>query len=370
MSAEKTRVELYPSPWEPETNRIPPIEPLTAGMALKRLEFSYPDIPHTMLDSIIASEWASIDNGRMYLEVRNPDFFHKSGSTVYLTDFDDCVLSTTDWHNREYELVSQCPELCAQQIEISPAQAKDVYEISKILIPGKVEHEPRYTPRLNLILLTHIANQLGMGIAPEVVWDNLGNVRDAIVIRVARQGEGELGLMRVDERILKLFQENSPAQYLQKKFMDELHRDDADEFHIIVTRGKPEGLLGQIYKLHTSGALEKSVDIVLYTNDIKAEALIQLSRMVPWMKSSPIVIYDDNPNEVLPYLRFIHQRNIDNIDLVHVRHNNSKRRDLIVEGYTPTDTILDGETLTKFDQYHPGGRRTICFRKNPALASL
>lgn len=357
MNAEKAKVELYPSPWEPETNHIPPVEPLTAGTALKRLEFSYPDIPSTMLDSIIASEWMSIDYDRMYLEVRNPDFLRKSGSTVYATDFDDCVLSTTDWHNREYELVSQCPELCAQQIEISPTQAKDVYEMSKILIPGKVEHEPRFTPRLNLILLTHIANQLSMGIGPEVVWGNITNVRDAIVSLVARRGEGELGFMRVDDRILKLFQENSPARYLQKKFMDELHQNDADEFHIIVTRGKPEGLLGQIYKLHTSGALAKSVDFVLYTNDIKAEALTQLSRMVPWMKSSPIVIYDDNPNEVLPYLRFIHERNIDNIELVHVRHNNSKRRDLVVEGYTPTDTIFDEETLTRFDRYHPDERR-------------
>ncbi len=356
MRAE-TKVALYPSPWEPEMNRIPPIELLTAGTALKRLEFSYPDIPSTMLDSIIASEWASIDNGRMYLEVRNPGFLRKSGNTVYLTDFDDCVLSTTDWHNREYELVSQCPELCAQQIEISPKQAKNVYEMSKILIPGKVEHEPRYTPRLNLILLTHIATQLSYGYPPEVVWNALPSVRDAIVSNVARQGEGELGFLRIDDRILKLFQENSPAQFLQKKFMDELHQKDEGEFHIIVTRGKPEGLLGQIYKVHTSGALEKSVDIVMYTNDIKAEALVQLSRIVPWMKSAPILIYDDNPNEVLPYLRFIHERNIDNIELVHVRHNNSKRKDLVVEGYTPTGTILDAETKTRFDRYHPDGYR-------------
>ena len=352
---EQSRVALYPTPWEPEMNRTLPIEVLTTGTALKRLEFSYPDIPSTMLDSIIESEWVSMGNGRMYLEVRNPDFLQKSGSTVYLTDFDDCVLSKTEWHNKEYELLSQCPELCARQIEISPKQAKAVYEMSKILIPGTVEHEPRYTPRLNLILLTDIASQLSMGIAPDVVWTNVQNIRDKIVNNVARQGEGELGRVKIDDHILRLFLENSPAQFLQKEFIDELHQNDANEFHIIVTRGKPEGLLGQIYKVHTSGVLEKSVDIVLYTNDIKAEALVQLSRIIPWMKSAPIVIYDDNPNEVLPYLRFIHEKNIHNIELVHVRHNNSKRKDLVVEGYTPTDTTFDPETLTRFDRYHPDG---------------
>lgn len=345
-------LEMSPSPWNPE-GEMPDIELLSPGTALLRLEFAHPDIPAPVLDSVLASEWLSIDKGRMYLEVRNREFLMKSGNPVMIVDFDDCMMSTTRWHAQEYELVSQCSSLCARQVEISPQQARSVYEMSKILIPGKVEYEPRYTPRLNLILLTHVANQLSMGIAPEVVWQHITQVRDAIVERVARLGEAELGFMRIDEEILRLFQDNSPAQYLHARFIAALHQNDATEAHFIVTRGKPEGLLGQAYKLHASGALALPFDGVLYTNDIKAEALVQLSRMVPWMSRSSIMIYDDNPNEVLPYLQFIRERNINNMTIVHVRHADSKRRDLVVEGHTPIKTVTDEGTGTCFDQYHP-----------------
>jgi hypothetical protein len=96
--------------------------------------------------------------------------------------------------------------------------------------------------------------------------------------------------------------------------------------------------------------------LILYTNDIKAAALVVLSKIIPSIKTAPVKIYDDNPSEVLPYLKFFRERNINNIKIIHVRHADAKRKNIQI-GETPIQSWIDNETQSIFDVYHPSCKK-------------
>jgi hypothetical protein len=354
-------IELHPSPWEQEP-RVMTCEFLSPGPALTRLELKHVDIPEEILDSVIRSEWYSLDKGRMFLEIRNPDVIHSKGHLpIVFTDFDDCALSTTRWHNEEYTRLFTDTALNMRQKSVIPDHGKAIYEMSKIKVPGKAEHEPRYTPRLNFVLLSQYSFFLEQHMSPDAALNIIKAIREGFAESIANDKNGDQLLLdlKIDHEILDAVRDNSPRDYLHTEFVSEIFNEPLTHLHMVVTRGKPEGLLGQIYKVHGSGILEYPVDLVLYTNDLKADALLVLSKMFPGMRSSPITLYDDNPKEVLPYLDFIRNRNINNIKVIHVRHTDSKRKDITVEGATPTETRIDPQTLTQYDIYHPNRVGTV-----------
>jgi hypothetical protein len=342
---------INPDSWEQEVRAMQHV-PLSPGEALETLELNHSDIHSKTYDSILPSEWESIDNGRMFLEIRNKDYRSKESLPIILSDFDDCVMRTTSWHNEEYHLLNTNPELLSKGISIPKEYAKEIYEMSKIFVPGKAAQEKRYTPRLNFVLLSQFGFFLSTGDSPQEAMYIIKGIHATYAKRV--QTEGDIFLLEkpIDKDILRAVKQNSPKAYLYEKFVSELFQNPDKNLHIIVTRGKPEGLLGQVYKVHKSGALEHPVDLILYTNDIKAEALVVLSKIIPWTRKVPINIYDDNPNEVLPYLKFIRERNINTMMVTHVRHPDAKRKDIEIEE-TPINSWSDRKTRTQFDVYHP-----------------
>lgn len=353
------KIELQPSSWEKEP-RIMTCEFLSPGNALTKLELNHVDIPPEVLDGVIRGEWYEIHHGRMFLEIRNPDVMRKkSHLPIVLTDFDDCALLTTNWHKAEHEHLFKDSVLNSKQSAIIPEHARAIYEMSKIKVPGKADYEPRYTPRLNFLLLSQYSLFLEQHVDRENALKITETICEGYKKAVSVQGDQFLLDLKIAPEILDAVRQNSPRDYLHEKFVSEIFDKPDVNLHIVITRGKPEGLLGQIYKVHTSGIFEYPIDLVLYTNDLKADALLALSKIFPEMRTSPITLYDDNPKEVLPYLDFIRDRDINNVQVVHVRHPDSKRSKFAVEGATPDETLTDPYTKTQYDIYHPNRAKQL-----------
>lgn len=71
-----------------------------------------------------------------------------------------------------------------------------------------------------------------------------------------------------------------------------------------------------------------SVDAVVYTNDVKVRALLSLDIFMPTLKQNRIVLlYDDNPSEIMPFYQSLAERNPFCIELIHTRLAGAKRRD-------------------------------------------
>ena len=161
-----------------------------------------------------------------------------------------------------------------------------------------------------------------------------------------------------DQHIVDIFANNSPADFVYEQILPLIFANPvlAADLKIIVTRGKIEGPLGQIHKLHSSGImnLDHAIDLVLYTNDRKAEAIILLSHLFPELQQMGIRAIDDSPDEILPYRELARQLGIENLKLVHVRHTDAKRRDVVVdENENPDYRYIDPESGTIFDHYFP-----------------
>ena len=95
----------------------------------------------------------------------------------------------------------------------------------------------------------------------------------------------------------------------------------------IVSRGTIEDAFGQVYKLHTSGILEKGLgtDIVLYTTDLKAEYLPILYHLLPNAKEFGTRVFDDNPDEVDEYISWAKEYKLSNWEVIRVVHAGTKR---------------------------------------------
>ena len=94
-----------------------------------------------LLNSVKESQWAKIHGGRMLLEVRTLSFLQQpTYGSVNIYDLDDCLFSATSWHAREYQLLEENDVLRGQGVHITAQRAKEIYELSKILIPMESVH--------------------------------------------------------------------------------------------------------------------------------------------------------------------------------------------------------------------------------------
>lgn len=332
------------------------IEPIPPEQVIDKLELK--QSPRRVANSVKGSIWGKADNGRIILECRNLGILQQpTGGSVNVYDFDDCLMSSSAWHRREYELVEQNETLRAQCADISSQNAADIYELSKILIPSVAEKEPRYTPRLNLVLLSLYADILQEGhrreLTREQEWEMLLRWRETIHQQVQTLGEGALRAYAVNPTIQNIFANNSPADFLYAEFVrDLLGQTRSSDIRIIATRGKIEGPLGQVDKVHRSGMMRQrawlgqSVDLVVYSNDVKAEALLSTMNLLPSVGDKLVRVYDDNPNEILPYLKLARILGAQNIEVIQVSHPDAKRKDLNV-GIEPTLSYTRGRTRLK-----------------------
>lgn len=347
-------------PWDNDEDRsrqrFVTIEIVPQSVLTSELDLLHPAFSQEDLQSIAKSQWYAIDGGKYYIEVRNRNFSEKLREGAYIIDFDDCVFQSTQWHKREYERIATSEELQRRGITITEDEAREVYQHSKMRIPGKSQHEPRYTPLLNMILLTQFAAQLEVGRDRKQAWQEMIRVKDEIVTVVTRTSEQSLHGYPLDQDIVDIFRNNRPSPFVYTDLIDLIFENPiiSHDLKIIATRGKIEGPLGQIYKLHASGIIDSGVDLVLYTNDLKAEALILLSRLFPQLQQMNVRAIDDNPDEILPYRELARSRGIANLKLIHVRHPDAKRRDIVADkSEKPDFRYQDPQTRVIFDHYLP-----------------
>ncbi len=323
-----------------------------------RRELELKGVHRQLLNSVKESQWAKIHGGRMLLEVRTLSFLQQpTYGSVNIFDFDDCFFSATSWHAREYQLLEENEVLREQGIHITAQRAKEIYELSKILIPQVAEKEPRYTPRLNLILLSRYADALREAQIKEKpeeeAWAELLKWRELISGQTAEYGESVLRVFAVNSTIQSIFEENPVADFVYSDFVqDVLSSLGKSDIRIIATRGKIEGPLGQVYKLHSSGIMRVGsitggvVDLVVYSNDVKAEALITIMKMLPGISGRQIRVFDDNPDEIMPYLEVARNLGAPNIEVIQVSHPDAKRKDFD-PGVEPTHEYKRGATYFK-----------------------
>lgn len=314
-----------------------------------------------LLDSVRESLWARINGGRMLLEARTLSFLQQpTPGSVNIFDFDDCLMSATRWHAREYQLLEENETLREQGVNISARTAKEIYELSKIRIPGVAEKEPRYTPRLNLILLSAYAEALRearvKGTPEEEARDKLLQLHEMLSSQTELHGERALNRFPVNSTIQAIFEGNDPADFIYGDFVqDFMFLTGKSDIRIIATRGKIEGPLGQIDKVHSSGIMRQRsvtggvVDLVVYSNDVKSEALITIMKLLPGISERQIRVYDDNPVEIVPYLDVARSLGAPNIEVIQVSHPDAKRKDfspgedpfhVYKRGYKGGDTTL------------------------------
>lgn len=292
-----------------------------------------------LLNSAKESQWAKIDGGRMVLEVRTLSFLQQpTYGSVNVFDLDDCLFSATSWHAREFQLLEENEALREQGINITVQRAKEIYELSKIRIPQFAEKEPRYTPRFNLILLSLYAEALRDSQIKENpeedAWIELLKWRELISKQTEEQGERALRAYAVNPTVQSIFENNPTSEFVYSEFAEDfLTSTGKSDIRIIATRGKIEGPLGQVYKLHSSGLMQlKSItggviDLVIYSNDIKSEALITIMKILPGIHGRQIRVFDDNPAEIMPYLEVARNLGAPNIEVVQISHPDAKRKD-------------------------------------------
>lgn len=302
----------------------------------KRLEMETVQ-PKDIVFSMEQSLWYECGSGKYLIEVRNPYTLPeqlKKADMVLVSDMDDTLFRTTEWHEKEYDCI--CDYWRQIGIEGGVEEAKIIYEMSKIIVPDLAEKESRYTPRLNFILLKLFKEaQLKYSMGVDESMEQIKEQRDLIQGEIMVCGEGALEKYEMDEELLgKVLNENHPSDYMYLPLIRDLFdsTNDAENsiLRVVMTRGKIEGPLGQVYKVHQSGiAMLPSVDMVIYTNDRKIEGLLYLVNIFPELKSKDILLYDDNPSETAPFCELITRKGVNpfRMEVIEVRHSTSKRRD-------------------------------------------
>ena len=200
-------------PWDNDedraSQRFVTIEKISQVMLFNELDLHHAGFSEEDIQSVTKSEWYSIDSGKYYIEVRNPNFSDKLRGGAFIIDFDDCVFKCTQWHKKEYERIAASEVLKTRGISITIDDAREIYQHSKIRIPGKSEREPRYTPLLNIILLTQFATQLEVGEDRDKAWQEMIRVRDEIADNVTHTDEQHLNDFPLDQDIIDIFVNNT-----------------------------------------------------------------------------------------------------------------------------------------------------------------
>lgn len=312
---------------------IPPDKLLTA---LDFSNFNDPDLK----ESIMKSQWFSIGNGRTMIEVRNSQALDESNNgRVVATDFDDTIMDTSGWHKEEYTLLSESDELRKRGIDISYDKAKELYELSKITLPQV--KEPRYTPRVNLILASTYAKALERGEPEPQAWEKVLTIFNQLKDDVYHKGEEELSSKAIDSEIIDIFAHNHTSSFIYQDFVsDILEGSEPGDARVVLTRGKIEGPLGQIHKVHSSGIMDKGIDLIMYTIDLKADTLELIQSLFKEQVRRGIIIYDDNPKEIKYYVDWVKNHKVGKVEVIGVRHPKAKRKDFKVE-VQPVVTTTD-----------------------------
>lgn len=329
--------------------RIPLSEAISSDQVPDFLGFTEygrltPGITRPFSDSLKRSHWFSLEKGRVVFEIRHPEKLmdHRAEkiSIIRVSDYDDCLMSATRWHQSEFEKVSSDPRLVQRGIAVEPAAAKILYEKSKIFVPGKAVGEKRYTPRLNLVLLSVMGEHLSLGTSPEQAIDEVEEWRQLLLSGVALQGDTAIKRQTYDHDFMRVLLGNSPKDFVYHKFATDVFSNTAifesgqtrhRSLNIIATRGNIEGPLGQVHKVHSSGVLTPEVDMVVYTNDLKAETLIHAHKLLPkGIQHIPTYVFDDNTAEIIPYIDAAASYGIDKLRVVQVSHPDAKRKNQTV----------------------------------------
>jgi len=346
------------------------VEVLKPDLATERLELGNMGVE----ESIKRGIWLVINGGDCVVHIPDPDKFwraHSKGGLalsatdpltsrqdgdpprLLLSDLDDTLITTSAWHEREFQLMA---EFCLSQtgIEVGLDWVRRLYEMSKILVkPDQIQR--RYTPRLNLGLVTELIQLLNGGMEIETAIQALEMKTGNVESEVINQGKICVQEYEYDEELLRHLLINNPIQsFLVTPLVEDLFTPDPTtdptgtqtpdgNIRIIITRGMIQGPLGQVHKIHQSGLMElPGVDMVIYTNDIKMETLLLLNKVfegsLDIFKNRPMILYDDNPGEIMPFYRQAggYERGL---EIVRVRVNRSKRRDHQVEATTYNEGV-------------------------------
>lgn len=102
-------------PFEKLTSPNIQVEPVPADLIVGRLQLN--DHSPTLTHSVLLSNWYSIDQDRMYIEVRHPEKFAtlKNSEVTYIVDLDDCLMAASAWHKQEYALLAEDVYLVVNQ---------------------------------------------------------------------------------------------------------------------------------------------------------------------------------------------------------------------------------------------------------------
>lgn len=306
--------------------------------------------------SVLSSRrWLTIHGREMDVEQRHPEVFGKLyNQETHVFDADDTLLSASRLHREEYERLESSPALRERGVHISVEQGRALYEASKISV-GK---ESRYTPSLNKVLDSSFIARQESGDCEEKAWEETLNFREEVAARISNEGEQVLSQYPVDPDVEEIFMGISPADFVYRGFVqDVLARTRPSDIRIIATRGKIEGPLGQVDKIHRSGLiglasrLGRGFDAIIYSNDVKADVLRKIREMIPGAREGKICIYDDNPAEVKPYLEVADELQAKNVEVVRVAHPDAKRADVKMD-ITPSLTYR-GPLGTKLESFFP-----------------
>lgn len=289
------------------------------------------------------NKWMECEYGNFLIESPDFDTLGKKlsmtqkgskGELVILADMDDTLFQTTLWHKKEQSKILAYLE--KHHVEASEQMVQDIYEFSKVYVPGVAEVQTRYTPVLNMILLDQfMRRQIKDHLSSEKAFEQCQKDHTFMQERIQAIGEGALQDYVFDPSLLMhLIKTNSTKRYMKVPLIRDLFAvgpDGPDSVvRIIITRGKIEGPLGQIYKVHQADfSMLPSLDMVIYTNDVKITALASVVKMFPQLKDKQIFLYDDNPSEIVPFYEDIEKQGMNplKLEIVQVRHSDSKRRD-------------------------------------------
>jgi hypothetical protein len=304
-----------------------------------------------LLDSVQKGIWYRSLDGKTVIEVRHQDKLKKSQGLLEVSDFDDTLMKATLWHQEEYKRVAGSDALRDRGITISYDKAKQMYEFSKVTPPNV--NEPRYTPRINLILASYYAQALEKGQPHEQAWEGMLTIQNEIKTKLmTAEDENFLLEYSLDPDIVDCLLDNHTIDYLNTDFVEDfLEGTEEHDIRAVATRGKIEGPFGQIYKVHTSEIVDRGygLDIVLYSNDLKAEALAAFYQLVPQALQNGTRVYDDNPSEIDKFIAWGKDHGIRNLEVIRVNHPDAKRKDFVVD--TPKIMQTHEQTGTKYDLY-------------------
>jgi len=157
------------------------------------------------------------------------------------------------------------------------------------------------------------------------------------------QKENAVMSYEIDKKdILRIFNSNPLANHLHEDYLDDFIRGTSpQDIRVVATRGAIEGPLGQVHKMHQTKIMDRVVDVprddgtpqidqnridmVIYTNDLKAEAMTLVPQLFPYLAERSTWIYDDNQEELQDYYKYALQNHIKKLEIFRVRHFGAKR---------------------------------------------